>query len=67
VAKNFLHGLFREAPDLLHHMTLQISPTLLLSNGVPVYKTLQEAGTFIVTFPKAYHCGFGMGVGIFVS
>jgi len=28
---------------------------------VPVYKTRQEAGQFIVTFPQAYHAGFSYG------
>lgn len=74
-------GLFRESPDLLHHMTTQVSPSLLFSklfcsadvdcshcsasfveNGVHVYKAQHEAGTFIVTFPRAYHAGFSYGV-----
>ena len=29
VSKTFLLELFRESPDLLHHMTTQISPSLL--------------------------------------
>jgi histone demethylase JARID1 len=29
--------------------------------GVPVYKTVQEAKTFIITFPKAFHAGFSYG------
>jgi len=51
----------KEVPDLEHHITTQIAPETLLSNGVPVYKTRQEAGQFIVTFPEAYHAGFSYG------
>lgn len=61
VSKDFLLELFRESPDLLHHMTTQISPSLLKANGVPVYKMTQEPKSFIVTFPKAFHCGFSYG------
>jgi hypothetical protein len=45
-------------------MTTQISPSLLQSNGVRVYQARQDARTFIVTFPKAYHCGFNYGFNI---
>jgi histone demethylase JARID1 len=62
VSRNFLLGLFRESPDLLQHMTTQISPSLLYANEVPVYQMTQEAKTFIVTFPKAFHAGFSYGV-----
>jgi len=62
VSKDYLLGLFRESPDLLQHMTTQISPSLLYANGVPVYQMTQEAKTFIVTFPKAFHAGFSYGV-----
>ena len=51
----------KEVPDLEHHITTQISPSTLLQNNVPVYKVVQEAGQFIVTFPEAYHCGFSYG------
>jgi histone demethylase JARID1 len=64
VSKEFLMGLFRESPDLLHHMTTQISPSLLLANRVPVYKVTQEPGTFIITFPKSFHAGFSYGFNV---
>ena len=60
VSKTFLAESFREAPDLLHHMTTQISPNLLYGK-VPVYRLEQDAKTFIVTFPKAFHAGFSYG------
>lgn len=31
VSKDFLLGLFKESPDIMHHMTTQISPSLLAS------------------------------------
>ncbi len=31
ISKEFLYGLFKESPDILHHMTTQISPSLLQS------------------------------------
>eukprot|EP00599_Poterioochromonas_sp_BG-1_P007151 CAMPEP_0173148590 /NCGR_PEP_ID=MMETSP1105-20130129/9812_1 /TAXON_ID=2985 /ORGANISM="Ochromonas sp., Strain BG-1" /LENGTH=537 /DNA_ID=CAMNT_0014063277 /DNA_START=92 /DNA_END=1705 /DNA_ORIENTATION=- len=64
VTKDFLLGLFRESPDLLHHMTTQVSPSLLSKNGVHVYKAQHEAGTFIVTFPRSYHAGFSYGFNV---
>jgi histone demethylase JARID1 len=29
--------------------------------GVPVCRTDQHAGEFVVTFPRAYHAGFNQG------
>lgn len=43
-------------------MTTQISPKLLLANGVPVFQASHDPGTFIVTFPRCYHGGFSYGV-----
>ena len=42
----------KEVPDLEHHITTQIPASTLLQNHVPVFKTRQEAGQFIVTFPE---------------
>jgi len=61
VTKNFLMESFKDAPDLLHHMTTQISPALLMSNRVPVYQLIQTERTFVVTFPKSFHAGFSYG------
>jgi hypothetical protein len=70
-AKNFRSVLeaqlklrIKEVPDLEHHITTQISPTTLLQNKVPVYKTRQNEGEFIITFPEAYHGGFSYGFNI---
>eukprot|EP01052_Picozoa_sp_SAG31_P028378 SAG31_NODE_2734_length_5172_cov_2.068007_2_plen_176_part_00 len=53
--------LFSMSPDLLFHITTMLSPRVLLEEHVPVYKCDQEARSFIVTFPKAYHAGFSHG------
>ena len=34
------------------------------ASGVPVYKLTQTAGSFVVTFPRAYHAGFSHGFNI---
>ena len=39
----------------------QFSPLLLKREGVPVYRCLQRAGEFVLTFPRAYHSGFNCG------
>uniref|UniRef100_A0A7S4IRS9 JmjC domain-containing protein n=1 Tax=Odontella aurita TaxID=265563 RepID=A0A7S4IRS9_9STRA len=61
VFKNYLSMKMRDVPDLLHHITTMFSPRLLQQGGVPVYKILQRAGEFVVTFPRAFHGGFSYG------
>ncbi|VDK37862.1 unnamed protein product [Taenia asiatica] len=53
--------LFDLAPDLLHHITTIMNPNLLQAEGVPIYRTDQHCGEFVVTFPRAYHAGFNQG------
>jgi len=38
-----------------------MNPLELVKAGIPVYRTEQEAGEYIITFPKAYHAGFSHG------
>lgn len=64
VFKSYLSMKMRDAPDLLHHITTMFSPRLLQNSDVPVYKTLQHEGEFVITFPRAFHCGFSMGPNI---
>eukprot|EP01104_Vermistella_antarctica_P006858 TRINITY_DN1754_c0_g4_i1.p1 TRINITY_DN1754_c0_g4~~TRINITY_DN1754_c0_g4_i1.p1 ORF type:complete len:743 (-),score=124.96 TRINITY_DN1754_c0_g4_i1:71-2299(-) len=61
VMRAALPDLFEENPDLLHCLITMLTPTLLLSNGVPVCRTVQRPGEFVVTFPQAYHAGFNHG------
>lgn len=53
--------LFDNQPDLMHHLATTMSPSLLMKNGIPVVRTDQCAGEFVVTFPRAYHAGFNQG------
>lgn len=53
--------LFDSQPDLLHQLVTIMNPNILMSAGVPVYRTDQHAGEFVVTFPRAYHAGFNQG------
>ncbi|KFB41574.1 AGAP004854-PA-like protein [Anopheles sinensis] len=53
--------LFQSQPDLLHQLVTIMNPNILMNANVPVYRTDQHAGEFVVTFPRAYHAGFNQG------
>ncbi|KAL5977341.1 hypothetical protein ACLOJK_021687 [Asimina triloba] len=59
--KKRLPDLFEEQPDLLHELVTQMSPSVLKSEGVPIYRAVQHSGEFVLTFPRAYHAGFNCG------
>ncbi|GAB2277626.1 hypothetical protein Dimus_012334 [Dionaea muscipula] len=59
--RKHLPDLFKEQPDLLHKLVTQLSPAILKSEGVPVYRCIQNPGEFVLTFPRAYHSGFNCG------
>ncbi|XVF06404.1 hypothetical protein REPUB_Repub06bG0045800 [Reevesia pubescens] len=59
--RKHLPDLFDEQPDLLHKLVTQLSPSILKSEGLPVYRCVQNAGEFVLTFPRAYHAGFNCG------
>ncbi|KAK6911328.1 FY-rich, C-terminal [Dillenia turbinata] len=59
--RKHLPDLFEEQPDLLHKLVTQMSPSMLKSERVPVYRCVQKAGEFVLTFPRAYHSGFNCG------
>ncbi|KDP23713.1 hypothetical protein JCGZ_23546 [Jatropha curcas] len=59
--RKHLPDLFEEQPDLLHKLVTQLSPSILKSEGVPVYRCVQNSGEFVLTFPRAYHSGFNCG------
>lgn len=61
ILKKRFPDLFEEQPDLLQKLVTQFSPSLLRKEGLPVYRCLQNAGEFILTFPRAYHSGFSCG------
>lgn len=64
VFKSYLSMKMRDIPDLLHHITTMFSPRLLQNSSVPVFKTLQHEGDFVITFPRSFHCGFSLGPNI---
>ncbi|RWR85797.1 JmjC domain-containing protein [Cinnamomum micranthum f. kanehirae] len=59
--RKHLPDLFEEQPDLLHELVTQLSPSVLKSEGVPVYRVVQHSQEFVLTFPRAYHSGFNCG------
>ncbi|XP_058722877.1 lysine-specific demethylase JMJ15-like [Vicia villosa] len=59
--KKHLPDLFEEQPNLLNDLVTQLSPSILQSEGVPVYRTVQHSGEFVITFPRGYHSGFNCG------
>ncbi len=61
VVQEIAPELFEAHPDLFHHLVTIVNPNVLMSKGVPVVRTNQEAGEFIVTFPRSYHAGFNQG------
>jgi len=61
VFKRYLSMKMRDVPDLLHHITTMFSPRLLQNDEVPVYKVVQHAGEYVITFPMAFHGGFSLG------
>ncbi|KAK4773327.1 hypothetical protein SAY87_028346 [Trapa incisa] len=46
---------------VLGEKTTVISPEVLVGAGVPCCRLVQNAGEFVVTFPRAYHSGFSHG------
>lgn len=62
IVKQTVPDLFVEQPDLLHHMTTALNPRFLISKGLSVYTVHQNAGEFVITFPRAYHAGYNEGL-----
>ncbi|KAK7929106.1 hypothetical protein WMY93_005501 [Mugilogobius chulae] len=61
VMRKLAPELFDSQPDLLHQLVTIMNPNTLMAHGVPIYRTNQCAGEFVVTFPRAYHSGFNQG------
>ncbi|KAG8451341.1 hypothetical protein GDO86_003521 [Hymenochirus boettgeri] len=61
VMKKLAPELFIAQPDLLHQLVTIMNPNTLMAYGVPIYRTNQCAGEFVITFPRAYHSGFNQG------
>ncbi|KAK1899165.1 Lysine-specific demethylase 5B-B, partial [Dissostichus eleginoides] len=61
VMRKLAPELFESQPDLLHQLVTIMNPNTLMAHGVPIYRTNQCAGEFVITFPRAYHSGFNQG------
>ena len=61
LAEGFFPSLARDCSAFLRHKMTVISPKILSKYSIPYYKTTQEAGQFIITFPYAYHAGYNHG------
>ena len=61
VFKKYMPEQFKLQPDLLFQLVTMLSPRILKSASVPVYRVVQEEGSFVITFPRAYHGGFNSG------
>jgi histone demethylase JARID1 len=64
VMQRTLAQLIYEEPDLHLKLVTMLPPSLLHSHQVPVYRAVQEPGTFILSFPKSYHAGFSLGFNV---
>ncbi|XP_015580157.2 lysine-specific demethylase REF6 [Ricinus communis] len=47
--------------SVLGEKTTVMSPEVFVTAGVPCCRLVQNAGEFVVTFPRAYHSGFSHG------
>jgi|LauGreDrversion4_2_1035121.scaffolds.fasta_scaffold538616_1 hypothetical protein len=60
--KNKYFATYLKQPDLVHRLTVHISPLELIKNGIKVYRAVQKPGEIIITLPKGYHSGFSTGL-----
>ncbi|GER29682.1 transcription factor [Striga asiatica] len=56
-----LHPELAKHPDFPHKLVPQLPLSVLVSQGIPVYRCVQNPMEFIVTFPGAYHTEFSCG------
>ncbi|WVO18096.1 hypothetical protein L204_105797 [Cryptococcus depauperatus] len=56
--------LFEQQPGLLFQLVTMMNPGRLKEAGVKVVACDQRPNEFVITFPKAYHCGFNHGINL---
>eukprot|EP01133_Synstelium_polycarpum_P004209 gene4209-4904_t len=61
VMREAVPSLFSKTPNLLYLLITMVAPSLLRQKDVPIFKTLQAPGEYVITFPQAYHAGFSHG------
>ncbi|KAI9635430.1 PLU-1-like protein-domain-containing protein [Dioszegia hungarica] len=54
--------LFEQQPSLLYQLVTMMNPGKLVEQDVRVLACDQRPNEFVITFPKAYHCGFNHGI-----
>lgn len=59
--KKYFPDLFVERPELFHKLVGQLSPSILKTEGIPVYRCILYPGEFVLVLPGAYHSGFDCG------
>ncbi|KAH7517390.1 hypothetical protein FEM48_Zijuj09G0058500 [Ziziphus jujuba var. spinosa] len=57
--KNFVANI--SEPELRYRLAKQFSPSILKSEGIPVFRCVQNPGEFVLVLPGAYHSGFDCG------
>ncbi|KAI8867992.1 JmjC-domain-containing protein, partial [Ramicandelaber brevisporus] len=50
--------------EFMRHKTFHINPDVLEKAGIPVQRMVQNAGEFVITFPRGYHAGFNQGFNV---
>ena len=50
-----------QCPQFLRHKSFLASPTLLAQSSCRPNVLVQQAGEFVITFPRGYHAGFNLG------
>ncbi|WWC87231.1 uncharacterized protein L201_002119 [Kwoniella dendrophila CBS 6074] len=56
--------LFEQQPGLLFQLVTMMNPGRMRDAGVKVVACDQRPNEFVITFPKAYHCGFNHGINL---
>ena len=54
--------LFEQQPALLYQLVTMMNPGRLQELGTKVVACNQRPNEFVITWPKAYHCGFNHGI-----
>jgi len=50
-----------QCPQFLRHKSFLASPTTLAQSACRPNILVQQAGEFVITFPRGYHAGFNLG------
>ncbi|PON62645.1 JmjC- JMjN-domain containing protein [Parasponia andersonii] len=59
--KNSFNDMFGNQHELHHRLVKKLLPFALNSEGIPVFRCIQNPGELILVFPGAYHSGFDCG------